>query len=87
MRRLFPTIMTIGIAAAVLLFAGTGCDDKKVADPVAMPDTPRAEGEKAFKAGVPANANPYTGANNYVTSSRRWLDGWIEAKEKSEAKK
>lgn len=99
MRRLFPTIMTVGLAAAVLLFTATGCDDKTGTQPGSVPaagngaaNKPdyladrRADGERAFRAGVPSTANPYVGATNHVSWSKAWLDGWIEAKEKAEKK-
>lgn len=37
------------------------------------------QGARAAKAGVPANANPYTG--DY---GRLWLDAWIDAKENAQ---
>lgn len=39
------------------------------------------EGKVAYEGGVPAEANPYRGANNYVLESRGWVDGWMHAKQ------
>ncbi len=39
------------------------------------------EGARAFHAGVPANANPYVGVNEF--SAKYWLDGWIAEAEKA----
>ena len=35
-------------------------------------------GYTAFKAGVPANANPHLG--KYPEDAQHWLDGWISSK-------
>lgn len=39
----------------------------------------RENGRKAFRAGVPANANPAR------AHGQEWLDGWIEESEKAKA--
>jgi hypothetical protein len=45
----------------------------------------REEGAKAFRAGVPAEANPYKGSwrQGVIENARAWLDGWITAKEQA----
>lgn len=43
------------------------------------------QGHSDFDVGIPALANPYQGGISYERS-RRWLDGWIEAKKESEEK-
>ena len=42
-----------------------------------------AEGERAFRLGIPANANPYQGQNGLSYASESWLDGYMDAKEQS----
>lgn len=36
-------------------------------------------GKRAAQVGVPANANPY----HALPESRRWLEGWMDVKEKT----
>ena len=40
------------------------------------------DGARAYRVGVPAQANPYIGQNR--TMAKLWLDGWMDAKEHNE---
>lgn len=52
-------------------------------DDVAGNNRALRDGEEAFAAGVPANANPFQGAPGYTFKSESWLAGWIRASQKS----
>ncbi len=57
--------------ALLLVVATSGCYSWR--------EQVRDQGRRAFKAGVPAHANPHRAG-----AGEEWLEGWLEAKAKSD---